>query len=142
MLNIGQAARASDISAKMIRYYEHLGIFSPSARSTSGYRQYSEQDLHALQFIRSARDLGFSLSQIGSLMALWRDTHRASAEVKRLALDHIAELEGKAAALQQMADTLRDLAEHCHGDSRPECPILGGLAPAQEAGVHSVTKDR
>lgn len=140
MLNIGQAAQASGISAKMIRYYESMGVFSPSARSASGYRQYSEQDLHALHFIRSARDLGFSLSQITDLMALWRDTHRASAEVKRLALDHIRELERKAATLQQMADTLRNLAEHCQGDSRPDCPILSGLATDQAVGAHSVTK--
>lgn len=140
MLNIGQAAQASGISAKMIRYYESMGIFTPSARSASGYRQYSEQDLHVLHFIRSARDLGFSLSQITELMALWRDTHRASAEVKRLALDHIQELERKAATLQQMANTLRTLAEHCQGDSRPECPILSGLVPDQACGAHSVTK--
>lgn len=140
MLNIGQAAQDSGISAKMIRYYESMGVFAPSARSTAGYRQYSDQDIHALHFIRSARDLGFSLSQIADLMALWRNTHRASAEVKRLALDHIQELERKAAILQQMADTLRNLAEHCQGDSRPECPILSGLASTQAGGVHSVTK--
>lgn len=140
MLNIGQAAQTTGISAKMIRYYESMGIFTPSARSASGYRQYSEQDLHALHFIRSARDLGFSLSQITELMALWQDTHRASAEVKALAMNHIQELERKAAALRQMADTLRDLAEHCQGDSRPECPILSGLAPTQTVGAHSVTK--
>lgn len=141
MMNIGQAAEASGISPKMIRYYESMGIFTPSARSASGYRQYSEQDLHALHFIRSARDLGFSLNQITDLMTLWRDTHRASAEVKRLALDHIQELERKATTLQQMADTLRNLAEHCQGDNRPECPILSGLAFDQAAGVHSVTKE-
>lgn len=140
MLNIGQAAQATGISAKMIRYYESMGIFTPSARSASGYRQYSEQVLHALHFIRSARDLGFSLSQITDLMALWQDTHRASAEVKALAMNHIQELERKAATLQQMADTLRNLAEHCQGDSRPECPILSGLALTQTAGAHSVTK--
>lgn len=141
MLNIGQAARISGISAKMIRYYESMGIFAPSTRNASGYRQYSEQDLHALHFIRSARDLGFSLSQIADLMALWRDTHRASAEVKRLALDHIRELERKAATLQQMADTLKNLAEHCQGDSRPDCPILSGLATDQAVGAHSVTNE-
>jgi Cu(I)-responsive transcriptional regulator len=140
MMNIGEAARASGISPKMIRYYESLGIFEPSARSAAGYRQYSEQDLHALHFIRSARDLGFSLSQIGDLMALWGDKQRASAEVKRLALDHIQELEHKAATLRQMADTLRSLAEHCQGDSRPECPILSGLAAHHTAGGHSLTK--
>ncbi|MBV6272034.1 Cu(I)-responsive transcriptional regulator [Alcaligenaceae bacterium CGII-47] len=139
-MNIGQAAQASGISAKMIRYYETMNVLAPSTRNAAGYRQYSEQDLHALHFVRSARDLGFSLRQITDLMALWRDTHRASAEVKRLALSHIQELERKAAALQQMADTLRDLAQHCHGDSRPDCPILSGLAPDYSAGTHSVTK--
>ncbi|MDN5844047.1 MAG: Cu(I)-responsive transcriptional regulator [Alcaligenaceae bacterium] len=140
---IGQAAQASGISAKMIRYYESMGIFAPSGRNASGYRQYNEQDLHALRFIRSARDLGFSLKQIADLTALWRDTQRSSAEVKRLALAHIAELEDKAGTLQKMADTLRNLADHCHGDDRPECPILSGIEHAQApAGVQSDTKSR
>lgn len=132
MLNIGEAARRTGLSAKMIRYYERLGLFAPQARSLAGYRQYGPADLHTLQFIRSARDLGFSLQQIGELIDLWHNHHRASAEVKRLALAHIDALESKAAALQSMANTLRELAARCHGDDRPECPILEGLEKTPE----------
>ena len=143
-LNIGQAARQTGLSAKMIRYYEDQGIFTPKSRSASGYRQYDEADLHALRFIRSARDLGFSLKQIEDLTSLWLNRERASAEVKRLALAQIDALEAKAATLQRMADTLRNLARHCHGDARPECPILEGIAgsdPSQPTqGCHSRTK--
>lgn len=143
MHTIGQVASLTGLTPKMIRYYESLGLFAPHGRSTAGYRQYDAQDLHALRFIRSARDLGFSLEQIGELTALWRDKHRASAEVKRLALDHIEELERKAATLQAMAMTLRNLAAHCHGDSRPDCPILEGLEDQASVGAcHSDTKSR
>lgn len=137
MLTIGQAAARTGLSAKMIRYYEQQGLFTPHGRSIAGYRQYDAQDLHSLRFIRSARELGFSLKQIAELTNLWRDRHRASAEVKQLALAHIAELEEKAATLQSMADTLRRLAEHCHGDARPECPILEGLAQEASADARS-----
>ncbi|UHL64913.1 Cu(I)-responsive transcriptional regulator [Paralcaligenes sp. KSB-10] len=126
-MNIGQAAAESGISAKMIRYYESIDLLDASRRSDAGYRIYREKDLHALRFIRRARDLGFSLKQIAVLMALWRDKSRASAEVKKLANEHIAELEQKAAMLKEMAATLKNLADHCHGNDRPDCPILDGL---------------
>ncbi|MFV0283903.1 MAG: Cu(I)-responsive transcriptional regulator [Castellaniella sp.] len=126
-LTIGEAAARTGLSPKMIRYYEQEGLFVPLARSAAGYRQYGKADLHALRFIRSARDLGFSLKQIAELTGLWHDRARASAEVKRLALAHIESLEAKAALLRGMASTLRELAQRCHGDDRPECPILEGL---------------
>lgn len=127
-MNIGQASLASGISAKMIRYYESIGLIAPPARSDAGYRHYREEDLHALHFIRRARGLGFSVEQMHELLALWRDRSRASADVKRIALEHVAELERKAAELHEMADTLRHLARHCHGDARPDCPIITGLS--------------
>jgi MerR family copper efflux transcriptional regulator len=123
-MNIGQAAAASGVSAKMIRYYEQIGLIEPPARSHSGYRVYAEPNVHTLRFVRRARSLGFSVEETGALLALWRDRSRASADVKTLALKHVAELEEKAAALQAMAATLRHLASHCHGDQRPDCPIL------------------
>ncbi|ANY16355.1 Cu(I)-responsive transcriptional regulator [Bordetella pseudohinzii] len=127
-MNIGQAAQASGISAKMIRYYESIGLIHPAARSDSGYRRYGEDDLHTLRFIRRARNLGFSVEQMQELLALWRDRSRASADVKRIALEHVAELERKAAELREMADTLKHLARHCHGDDRPDCPIIADLS--------------
>lgn len=127
-MNIGQAAEASGVSAKMIRYYESIGLIARTVRTEAGYRVYSENDVHNLRFIRRARDLGFSVERIGELVSLWRDRSRASTDVKRLALDHVTALEQKAAELQAMADTLRHLAEHCRGDDRPECPIIAGLA--------------
>lgn len=144
LLNIGEAAARTSLTPKMIRYYEQQGLFEPHARSTAGYRQYDGQDLHSLNFIRSARELGFSLKQIAELTDLWRNRSRASAEVKRLALAHIDELEDKAATLQRMAATLRELAGHCHGDDRPECPILEGIADHLFTGAacHSETNSR
>ena len=127
-MNIGQAAAASGVSAKMIRYYESIGLISAAVRAGSGYRVYSDPDVHTLRFIRRARDLGFSIEQMTDLLALWQDRSRASAEVKRIALEHVRELERKMQELQSMADTLRHLARHCHGDSRPDCPILNDLA--------------
>jgi Cu(I)-responsive transcriptional regulator len=129
-MNIGQAAQATGISAKMIRYYESIGLIVPAGRTASGYRTYTEQDLHTLRFVRRARGLGFSVEQMHELLALWRDRKRASAEVKRVALQHVEELERKAAELQQMADTLKHLARHCHGNDRPECPIIEELEGA------------
>ncbi|MFJ1298670.1 Cu(I)-responsive transcriptional regulator [Pseudomonadota bacterium AL_CKDN230030165-1A_HGKHYDSX7] len=126
-MNIGDAAAASGISAKMIRYYESIGLTSPATRTASGYRVYTDADLHTLRFVRRARDLGFSVEQMHELLALWRDRSRASADVKRIALEHVAELERKAAELHAMADTLKHLARHCHGDARPDCPILADL---------------
>ena len=129
-MNIGEAARQSGVSAKMIRYYEASGLVPPAARSEAGYRHYTDADVHTLRFIRRARDLGFTVEQIAGLLALWRDRSRASADVKQLALRHVAELETKAAELQAMSRTLRALAERCHGDERPECPIVEDLADA------------
>ena len=127
MMNIGKAAAASGVSAKMIRYYESIGLLAAARRTDVGYRAYSDEDVLVLRFIRRARDLGFSLADIGELLALWQDQGRASADVKGIALAHVAALERKIAELQGMADTLRTLAEHCHGDARPDCPILTDL---------------
>ena len=127
MMNIGKAAAASGVSAKMIRYYESIDLLAAARRTEAGYRFYTDEDVHVLRFIRRARDLGFSLADIGELLALWQDQGRASADVKGIALAHVAELERKIAQLQGMADTLRTLAEHCHGDARPDCPILTDL---------------
>jgi len=129
-MNIGQAAQSSGISAKMIRYYESIGLIGPAVRTDSGYRVYSDQDLHTLRFVRRARDLGFSVEQMNELLALWKDRSRASADVKRIALEHVQELERKAEALRDMAATLKHLAQHCHGDDRPDCPILENLGCA------------
>ena len=127
MMNIGKAAAASGVSAKMIRYYESIGLLAAARRTDAGYRAYTDEDVHVLRFIRRARDLGFAVAGIAELLELWRDQGRASADVKRVALAHVAELERKIAQLQGMADTLRALAEHCHGDTRPDCPILTDL---------------
>jgi Cu(I)-responsive transcriptional regulator len=126
-MNIGEAAKSSGISAKMIRYYESIGLIGPATRTDSGYRVYTDQDLHTLRFVRRARDLGFSVEQMNELLALWKDRSRASADVKRIALEHVEELERKAEALRDMAATLKHLAQHCHGDDRPNCPILENL---------------
>ena len=127
-MNIGQAAAASGISAKMIRHYESIALIRQSARSESGYRTYTENDLHTLRFIKRARSLGFSLDQIRDLLSLWNDAHRASADVKTIALQHVAELEKRITELTEMRNTLAHLADCCHGDDRPDCPILQGLA--------------
>ena len=131
-MNIGEASRASGVSAKMIRYYEQIGLTTPPHRSEAQYRTYEESDVHTLRFIRRARDLGFTVEQMKTLLALWRDRTRASADVKAIALDHIAELDRKAAAIAAMTATLRQLASTCHGDDRPDCPILEGFADLAE----------
>ncbi len=135
-MNIGEAANASGVSAKMIRYYEDIGLIPPAARTASGYRAYSANDVHRLNFVRRARDLGFSVKEIGELLSLWSDRSRHSADVKRIAQSHIAELEQKITQLKQMSDTLRTLVDCCAGDHRPDCPILAGLERAwdREAG--------
>jgi Cu(I)-responsive transcriptional regulator len=125
-MNIGEAARASGVSEKMVRHYEAIGLLHP-ARQANGYRSYAAPDVAVLRFIRHARDLAFSLEDIRRLLALWRDRGRASAEVRGLAMGHVAALEEKARALQAMAASLKHLAAHCHGDDRPDCPILDGL---------------
>jgi Cu(I)-responsive transcriptional regulator len=127
-MTIGQASEASGVSAKMIRYYESVGLLQPAGRSAAGYRLYGEDDLHTLRFVRRSRELGFSLEQIADLLALWRDRSRASAEVKGLAQRHIDRLKARIAEMQSMVDTLEHLAAHCHGDQRPDCPILSDLA--------------
>jgi Cu(I)-responsive transcriptional regulator len=118
----------------MIRYYESIGLIEAPQRTQAQYRVYAGDDLHTLRFIRRARHLGFSLDETRALLALWRDKSRASADVKRLAMDHVRDLEAKAAELQAMADTLRHLAETCQGDGRPDCPILSDLAAPSSGG--------
>jgi len=126
--NIGQAAQASGVTAKMIRYYESVGLLRPVQRSAAGYRRYGASDVQALRFIKRARDLGFSLDRIRTLLGLWGDSSRQSADVKRLATQYIAELDQDIRKLQSIRDQLRHLAHCCHGDSRPDCPILDELA--------------
>lgn len=133
MMNIGQAAKFSGVSAKMIRYYEQIGLIQKAVRSDAGYRHYSSPDAHSLRFIRRARDLGFSVEQISELLVLWHDRDRASADVKAMALSHAAGLKAKIAELQAMAQTLEHLADHCHGNDRPDCPILADLAEPSAA---------
>ncbi|WP_207485944.1 Cu(I)-responsive transcriptional regulator [Arenibaculum pallidiluteum] len=126
-MNIGQASKASGVSAKLIRYYEGIGLIPEAGRTASGYRVYTPQDVNILRFVRRARTLGFGIERIRHLVGLWRDRNRASAEVKRIALEHVRELEAKIAELRAMSDTLQDLANACHGDDRPDCPILRDL---------------
>jgi MerR family copper efflux transcriptional regulator len=134
MMNIGQAAKASGVSAKMIRHYESIGLIPAATRTEAGYRLYGARDIHTLQFVRHARDLGFSLAQIGELVGLWQDRERPSRQVKALAEAHIRELEQKAHELLAMKATLEQLVHCCHGDDRPDCPILETLANAVPAG--------
>ena len=128
ILNIGAAAAASGVSAKMIRHYEEIGLIPRAGRTASGYRTYRDADVHTLRFVRRARDLGFSMEEIEKLLALWNDRRRASSEVKRLATRHIADLDRRIAELGQMRRALSALASRCHGDHRPDCPILEDLA--------------
>ncbi len=127
-VTIGEAARRSGVPAKTIRFYEESGIIAPAARDTNGYRFYGESDVETLRFIHRARDLGFSLKDIGDLLALYRDQGRASRDVKDLALRHVAELERRIAEMTAIRDVIKTLAERCHGDHRPDCPILEDLA--------------
>ena len=126
--NIGEAARASGVSAKMIRHYETLGLLAEPQRTAARYRVYDDNDVHTLRFIRRARDLGFSMKEVEQLLSLWRNRRRASADVRKVAQLHIADLDRRIAELQEMRRTLEHLVHHCRGDHRPECPILDDLA--------------
>ena len=126
-MNIGQASKASGVSQRMIRHYEGIGLIPKAARRDSGYRDYDESDIHTLRFIRRARDLGFPVAEIGKLLALWQDRSRASADVKALATARAEELRRKELEIQAMRRSLEKLARTCHGDGRPDCPILEDL---------------
>lgn len=128
-MNIGQAARRSGLSAKMLRYYESIGLLAATSRGENGYRHYSDEDLQALAFIRRARELGFSLTEIGRLLSLWQDRDRASAEVKALAQAHLDELDRKLEEMSRLRETLADLVAGCRGDQQPDCAILDALQP-------------
>ena len=125
--NIGEAARRSGVSAKMVRHYESLGLLPTVARTDAGYRQYSEREVHTLRFIKRSRDLGFGMAEIGNLLKLWQNTDRSSADVRRIASEHVADLNQRIAEMQAMQRTLAHLVDCCHGDQRPDCPILDEL---------------
>lgn len=128
IFNIGQASKASGISSKMIRHYEDVGLLGTAKRTHSGYRIYNDNDLHVLTFIRQARDLGFSIKKIQELLGLWLNNDRTSEQVKKIAMEHIVELDVKIQSLQSMKEELLDLAKRCHGNARPDCPIIEKLA--------------
>ncbi len=127
-MNIGEAAKASGVNAKMIRYYEATGLLRPAVRRVNGYRHYGDSDVHELRFIRRARTLGFTTEEIVALLSLWRDRSRASRDVHHLASRHVVTLETRIAEMQAMTETLRRLVSACHRDDRPDCPILEDLA--------------
>ena len=129
---IGVAAERAGVSSRMVRHYESLGLLPEVARTDSGYRQYTEADVHTLRFIRRSRDLGFSMEEIATLLGLWKDKERASAQVKKVAQAHIANLEERIAAMQAIQRSLQSLVHCCHGDDRPDCPILDDLASPPE----------
>ena len=131
--NVGEAARLSDVSAKMVRHYESLGLLPEVSRTESGYRQYTDKEVHTLRFIRRARDLGFSMAEIAELLKLWQNRRRPSANVKRIASEHIAALDAKMAEMAAMRKTLQHLVHCCAGDDRPDCPILDDLALGHHA---------
>lgn len=126
-MNIGQAAKASGVSAKMIRYYDEIGLVRPASRTAANYREFDAREINELRFIRRARNLGFSVVEIVQLLSLWRDRERPSREVKAIAEKHLADLDARIAEMQAMADTLRHLSHGCAGDDRPDCPILADL---------------
>jgi Cu(I)-responsive transcriptional regulator len=142
-MNIGQAAKTSGVSAKMIRYYESIGLIHPAARSDAGYRHFGDIEIHTLRFIRRSRDLGFTVEQISELLALWQDRSRKSADVKKMAMNHVAALRQKIDKLESMVVTLTKLASCCHGDERPDCPILEDLsAVSRDADDNEEKRDR
>lgn len=126
-MNIGEVAAKSDVSSKMIRRYEEEGIIPKAGRNLSGYRQYTENDVHVLRFVKKAREIGFSMKDIKQLIGLWRNKSRPSSQVKSIAVKHQLELQRKLREIESMLKTINELVEHCHGDDRPECPILNGL---------------
>ena len=126
--NVGEAAGMSNVSAKMVRHYESLGLLPTVTRTESGYRQYTDKEVHTLRFIRRARDLGFGMAEIGELPKLWQNRRRPSASVKRIASDHVAALDARMAEMAAMRKTLQHLVHCCNGDDRPDCPILDELA--------------
>jgi len=132
MMNIGALAKTTGIAAKTIRYYESVGLLAAPARSEGNYRVYGERDEATLRFVQRARHLGFSIKEVGDLVALWRDQHRASADVRALATAHLGEIERKLGELEAMRATLRHLIRRCHGDTRPDCPIIDELAVGAE----------
>ena len=141
-MNIGQAAKTSGVSAKMIRYYESIGLIHPAARSDAGYRHFGDIEIHTLRFIRRSRDLGFTVEQIAELLALWQDRSRKSADVKKMAINHVAALRQKLDKLESTVVTLTKLASCCHGDERPDCPILEDLsAVGSETGDSAGERD-
>ncbi|QDG92791.1 Cu(I)-responsive transcriptional regulator [Rhizobium sp. NIBRBAC000502774] len=131
-MNIGTAATASGVSAKMIRHYETIGLIKSANRTESGYRVYTTNDLETLRFIRRGRDLGFSIEKIRQLMTLWRDPGGASCDVKRIVMEHVVDLEAKMHALREMADTLRNIATYCPDNGEPDCPIIQDLAQSED----------
>ena len=141
-LNIGDTSAATGVSAKMIRHYEDIGLIPPASRTHSGYRVYSEADVHMLRFIRRSRNLGFSVKQIEDLLGLWRDRRRASSKVKALAQEHIAELDARIREMTEMRRTLEHLASRCHGDDRPDCPILEDLSCGSAVPVQGTNPSR
>jgi MerR family copper efflux transcriptional regulator len=136
-MNIGEAAAASGISAKMLRYYESIDLIPPAGRTDAGYRTYAARDVDTLRFIRRARDFGLPMDRVKLLVGLWQDRTRPSREVKRIALAQVAELESRIAELTAMKDALAELAEACHGDERPDCPILRDLEGRSETPAHA-----
>lgn len=132
-MNIGDAAQASGLPAKTIRYYEDIGLVEPP-RDSNGYRAFRDSDVHKLSFLARARALGFSIEDCRTLLGLWEDRNRASADVRRVAVEHLHRIEEKIAALESLRETLSHLVDACHGDDRPDCPILADLAPARPEG--------
>jgi MerR family transcriptional regulator, copper efflux regulator len=133
LMNIGDAAKASGVSSKMIRHYESVGLLKRAQRTVGGYRLYDQADVHTLRFIRRSRDLGFSMADVSRLLGLWRNRRRTSAEVRRIAQTHIHDLDRRITEMEELRRTLEHLVQHCRGDQRPDCPILDDLADGRRA---------
>ena len=140
LFNIGETAKASGLSAKMIRHYEKVGLFPEASRTEAGYRQYTDKEVSTLRFIRQSRDLGFSIDQIRELLGLWQNQRRPSRQVKALAQAHLLELDAKLKELHAMKATLAHQIDHCHGDGRPDCPIVENLADEQRSASDAAPK--